>query len=170
MTDLHLEAAERSWTPLLQQSGEEDEDWNWVRKRRREALLPGVEFYAIESEGSPQGLLAIDILKKQCQIQLQSRQRLIYIVALATAPWNRPAILTPPIYKGVGGQMFDFMIARSRQLGYRGRIGFHSLPGALEFYRKLRVGLVECGSDSIEPDQLVYFERLGDFTDDRPDA
>jgi hypothetical protein len=164
MTDKHLEEAERLWIPLLQSSSEEDEYWNWVRKQR-ESSLPGSEFYAIECENVTQGLLAIDILKKRCQLDSQARRRLVYILALATAPWNRPTILDPPIYKGVGGQFVDFAIARSRELGYQGRIGLHSLPRALNFYRKLRVNLLECGSDPDEPDHLVYFERFGDRDD-----
>ncbi|BAU15704.1 hypothetical protein LEP3755_62690 (plasmid) [Leptolyngbya sp. NIES-3755] len=165
MTDKHLEEAERLWIPLLRDSDEEDEYWNWVRKQQREALLPGVEFYAIECENVTQGLIAIDILKKRCQIDLQFRHRLVYILALATAPWNRPTILDPPLYKGVGGQFVDFAIARSRDLGYQGRIGLHALPRALNFYRKLRVNLLECGSDPDDPEHLVYFERFGDRDD-----
>jgi hypothetical protein len=158
----HLEDAERLWVPLLARSGEADKYWDWVRKRRREALLPGTEFYAIECDGTTQGLLALDLSKKRCWIESQLRQRLVYVLALATAPWNRPTIQMPPTYKGVGGQFIDFTIARSRELGYGGRIGLHALPEALEFYRKLRVRLVECGPDPDEPDHLVYFERLGE--------
>ncbi|MCU0546876.1 MAG: GNAT family N-acetyltransferase [Oscillatoriaceae cyanobacterium Prado104] len=85
---------------------------------------------------------------------------MVYIRALATAPWNRPAITNSPTYKGVGGNLIDFAIARSEELGYRGRIGLHALPGALTFYRKLRVGLLDCGPDPEEPDNLNYFETL----------
>ena len=102
----------------------------------------------------------LDILKKRCQIESQLRRRLVYISALATAPWNRYVITNPPTYKGVGGNLVDFAIARSRQLGYQGRIGLHALPSALGFYRKLRVGLLDCGPDPEEPDNLVYFETL----------
>jgi hypothetical protein len=166
MTDKHFEEAERLWIPLLQSSGEEDADWNWVRKQRYQSILPGAEFYAIECEGVTQGLLAIDALKKRCQINTQYRQRLVYILAIATAPWNRMIIQNPPTYRGVGGQLIDFAIARSTELGYCGRIGFHALPGALEFYRKLKVKLLECGPDPDDPDCLIYFERLGDQSDD----
>jgi len=82
----------------------------------------------------------------------------VYISALATAPWSRPVITNPPTYKGVGGNLVDFAVARSHELGYQGRIGLHALPGALGFHRKLRLGLLDCGSDPEEPDNLVYFE------------
>ena len=165
VTQKHLNDAETLWEPLLQGSGAEDEYWDWVAKSRRATLLPGDELYAIECEGVTQGLMTIDILKKRCQIESQLRRRLVYIRALATAPWNRPArnrpaITNPPTYKGVGGNLIDFAIARSYELGYQGRIGLHALPGALGFYRKLRVGLLDCGSDPEEPDNLIYFETL----------
>lgn len=102
----------------------------------------------------------LDVLKKRCQISSQLRRRLVYISALATAPWNRPAITNPPTYKGVGGNLVDFAITRSYELGYQGRIGLHALASALGFYKKLRVGLLECGPDPEQPDNLVYFETL----------
>ena len=160
VTQKHLNDAETLWEPQLQGTGAEDEYWNWVAKSRRAKLLPGDELYAIECDGVTQGLMTIDVLKKRCQIESQFRRRLVYIRALATAPWNRPAIMNPPTYKGVGGNLIDFAIARSYELAYQGRIGLHALPGALGFYRKLRVGLLDCGCDPEDPDNLIYFETL----------
>jgi hypothetical protein len=160
VTDKHLEEAKTLWEPRLHQSGQDDEYWNWISKSRRAKLLPGDELYAIECEGVTQGLLMLDVLKKRCQIESQLRRRLVYISALATAPWNRPILTNPPVYKGVGGNLVDFAIARSQELGYQGRIGLHALPGALGFYRKLLIGLLDCGPDPEESDHLSYFETL----------
>jgi hypothetical protein len=160
VTDKHLEDARTLWEPILEGSGQDDEYWNWVGKSRRSKLLPGDELYAIECEGITQGLMMLDVLKKRCLIESQLRRRLVYISALATAPWNRPVITNPPTYKGVGGNLVDFAIAHSYELGYQGRIGLHALSGALGFYRKLRLGLLDCGPDPEEPDHLVYFETL----------
>lgn len=160
VTDKHLEDARTLWEPILEGSGQDDEYWNWVGKSRRSKLLPGDELYAIECEGITQGLIMLDVLKKRCQIESQLRRRLVYISALATAPWNRPVMTNPPTYKGVGGNLVDFAVARSHELGYQGRIGLHALPGALGFYRKLRLGLLDCGPDPEEPDNLIYFETL----------
>ncbi|NES17999.1 MAG: GNAT family N-acetyltransferase [Symploca sp. SIO3E6] len=160
VTQKHLNDAKILWEPQLQGTQAEDEYWDWVVKSRRAKLLPGDELYAIECDGVTQGLIIIDILKKRCQIESQLRSRLVYIRALATAPWNRPVITNPPTYKGVGGNLIDFAIARSYELGYQGKIGLHALPGALGFYRKLRVGLLDCGCDPEDPDNLNYFETL----------
>lgn len=160
VTEKHLEDAKTLWEPLLRGSQQEDEYWNWLRKSRQSKILPGDELYAIECDRLTQGLIMLDILKKRCQIQSQLRRRLVYVSALATAPWNRSAISYPPIYKGVGGNFINFAIARSTELGYHGRIGLHALDDALGFYRKLRIGLLDCGPDPEEPDNLVYFETL----------
>ena len=160
LTQKHLEDAKTYWEPLLKDTEQTDEYWNWQSKSRQAAMLPGGELYAIECGGMTQGLMTIDILKKRCQIQSQFRKRLVYIEALATAPWNRAAISDPPLYKGVGSAFVNFAIARSYELGYKGRVGLHSLEGALGFYRRLRVGFLECGPDPEEPDNLIYFEIL----------
>lgn len=47
--------------------------------------------------------------------------------------------------------LVDLAIARSHELSYQGRIGLHALPGGLGFYRKLRVELLNCGSDLKNP-------------------
>ena len=157
VTQKHLNDAETLWEPLLRGTGAEDEYWDWVAKSRRATLLPGDELYAIECDGVTQGLMTIDVLKKRCQIESQLRRRLVYIRALATAPWNRPAITNPPTYKGVGGNLIDFAIcaslrqrqgrtqqrfaiARSHELGYQGRIGLHALSGALLILQKAEGG------------------------------
>jgi hypothetical protein len=159
--DKHLEDTKNLWEPLLQGTDKDDEYWDWDRKSRGAKILPaGDELYAIESEGVTQGLMMIDILKKRCQIESQYRRRLVYISALATAPWNRPEINNHPTYRGVGRNLVNFAIARSQELGYQGRIGLHSLPRALGFYSKLTIGLLDCGADPEVPDNLVYFETI----------
>lgn len=118
MTQKHLDDASSLWKPLLTGTGIGDEDWNWNEKSRNAKLLPGEEFYAVECEGITQGLMLIEILKKRCQIESQHHLRLVYIEALATAPWNRPAIQSPPTYKSVGSNLINFAIARSEELDY----------------------------------------------------
>ncbi|GAA6621436.1 hypothetical protein [Scytonema sp. NUACC26] len=138
VTDKHLSDAKTFWEPELTGTGKEDEYWNWEVKSRMAKLLPGDELYAIECEGMTQGLMLIDVLKKRCQIQSQLRRRLVYVSALATAPWNRPAINNPPTYKGVGSNLIHFTIARSYELGYQGRIGLHALQACVRILQKAK--------------------------------
>jgi hypothetical protein len=160
VTKKHLNDASSLWKPLLTGTGIGDEDWNWREKSRDLKLLPGEEFYAVECENMTQGLMLIQILNKLCQIESQHNRRLVYVEALATAPWNRPAIQSPPTYKGVGGNLINLAITRSEELNYQGRIALHALPSAIAFYKKLKIGLLDCGSDPSEPDNLVYFETV----------
>jgi hypothetical protein len=117
VTDKHLEDARTLWEPILEGSGQDDEYWNWVGKSRQSKLLLGDKLYAIECKGITQGLMMLDVLKKRCQTESQLRWWLVYISALAIAPWNRPVITNPPTYKGVGGNLVDFAVTRSYELG-----------------------------------------------------
>jgi hypothetical protein len=44
---------------------------------------------------------------------------------------NRQLIQRPPKLKGVGTALLVFARTRSMELGYKGRVGLHSLPGVL---------------------------------------
>ncbi|WP_204104764.1 MULTISPECIES: hypothetical protein [Spirulina sp. CCY15215] len=81
-------------------------------------------------------------------------QPIIYVKALASAPWNR-GLRQVPRYKYTGSSLLLFVRRRSVALRYAGRIGLHSLPGAVEFYRKSR--MLELGRDP-DCDNLTYFE------------
>jgi len=63
-------------------------------KERIYAASPNYESYAVECEGMTQGLMLIDTRFHRSQIE--SSRRMVYISFLATAPWNRSLIQTPP--------------------------------------------------------------------------
>ncbi|MEM9922407.1 MAG: hypothetical protein AAF915_01400 [Cyanobacteria bacterium P01_D01_bin.50] len=158
LTSKHIKDFVKLWQPQLKGSDSEDSKWNWQDKNQRAGA--GNELYAVECEGITQGLMIIEIFEDRCQIKSQLREPLVHVDYIATAPWNRKAINNPPIYKGVGGNLIDFAVDRSHELGYKGRIGLHSLPDAVPFYRKIKIGLIDCGVDPDYPDELVYFESL----------
>src|SRR5689334_12786602 len=87
--------------------------------------------------------------------RLTPGKRLVYVDGIASAPWNREAIQSPPKYKGVGTALLSFARKRSLELGYEGRVGLHSLPGVEKFYD--RQGMIDLGEDE-DYDELVYFE------------
>lgn len=86
---------------------------------------------------------------------LPQRYRLIYIQAIASAPWNRIDIENPPYFLGVGRALLLFARRRSEQLGYRGRVSLHALPGSEGFYR--RNNMPDYGPDP-DKEGLIYFE------------
>lgn len=78
-------------------------------------------------------------------------QRAVYISFLEIAPLLRSRT-RPRRFVGLGAALLTFAVARSRQLGYGGRVGLHSILQAREFYAKL--GFLE----STEPGSNEYWE------------
>ena len=153
VTQKHHEDFKTLCQPQLQQFGAVDRDWDWDFKARVYGSLPGAELYAIECGALTQGLMLMTAAGHRSWFKPASR--IVYVQYLASAPWNRPEIQNPPTYKAVGGRLLDFARARSLELGYKGRVGLHSIPQAEGFYRK--AGMIEVGADP-ENDNLVYFE------------
>lgn len=81
-----------------------------------------------------------------------------YIELLATAPWNRPKFVSTPRYKGVGRILLGTAISLSVELGFKGRIGLHSLPQSERWYRN-EAGFTDGGYDSAKT--MQYFEMTG---------
>ncbi|WP_346293688.1 GNAT family N-acetyltransferase [Sphaerothrix gracilis] len=149
----HLEDFEAHWHPMLQQAGAEDKFWDWVVKKRISLSSDNFEGYAIEYEGMTQGLMAIETQWHRSQID--RRYPIVYVQALASAPWNRKIIQPRPELRGVGTALLLFARQRSLELGYEGRIGLHALPGAESFYDNQN--MADYGPDP-EQENLTYFE------------
>jgi hypothetical protein len=153
LSDKHLADFDIFWLPRLKDSEEEeDSHWDW---RRKSLVLSTVNYekYALECEDITQGLMILEI---DChRSRVESGKSIVYVDYLATAPWNRPSIQDPPMYRGVGTALLMFAIKRSCDLEYKGRIGLHALPLAEKFYKK--IGLVGFGADT-EKQGLSYFE------------
>ncbi|MCG8366717.1 MAG: hypothetical protein MJA27_25705 [Pseudanabaenales cyanobacterium] len=153
LAQTHLDDFDTLWRPLLRQFETEDKFWDWVVKKRISISSDNFESYAIEYEGVAQGLIALETQWHRSWIVPE--QQLVYVEALASAPWNRVMIQQPPMFKGVGTLLLNFARRRSQQLGYSGRLGLHSLPGARRFYDMKN--MMEYGPDP-DRDNLVYFE------------
>jgi hypothetical protein len=149
----HLDDFESHWRPVLELAGAEDKFWDWVVKKRISLSSDNFESYAIEYEGMTQGLMAIETQWHRSQVN--RRHQVVYVQAIASAPWNRGAIRRPPELRGVGTALLLLARQRSLELGYEGRVGLHALPGAESFYDDQN--MADYGPD---PDQenLTYFE------------
>ena len=149
----HLEDFEASWRPMLEQAGAEDKFWDWVVKKRISLSSDNFEGYAVEYEGLTQGLMAIETQWHRSQID--RRNRIVYVQAIASAPWNRKAVQPLPKLRGVGTALLLFARQRSLELGYGGCVGLHALPGAESFYDDQN--MADYGPDP-EQGNLTYFE------------
>jgi hypothetical protein len=157
LSDKHLRDVSVFWKPRLATSEEEDSHWDWYQKYQGIENYPNYEKYSVECEQITQGLMMIEI---DChRSRHEPDKSIVYVDFLATAPWNRPSLESPPQFRGVGSVLFDFARQRSRDLEYQGRLGLHSLSRAESFY--LKQGMKNFGPDH-EKQDLTYFELKRD--------
>lgn len=151
----HLDDFNQRWRSRLIELAAEDKFWDWAYKKQIAQTGSGYESYAIESADVTQGLLALETQYHRSQIDSARGQPLIYVQALATAPWNRRIASAQRQFSGIGALLLNFARRRSVQLGYGGRVALHALPRAERFYEALN--MMNFGPDP-DYDDLVYFE------------
>ena len=130
----------------------EDAHWDWNYKVAIRQGILAYEQFVIEVESETQGMMIINTTNYTSRIE--KSKPLVYIEYLAVAPWNRKIIVSNPKYKLVGSLLFFQAIGESIDKGFEGRIGLHSLPGAVDWY--IYLGLTEFELD--ESKKMKYFE------------
>jgi len=153
LNDRHIADFETIWKGILIATGQSDRDWNWNYKLRQAQQAARYEAYAIEVENLTQGMVWLET--QWHRSQLPQHHPIVYIEALATAPWNRRWLDDPPYLQGVGRTLLLFARQRSLELGYEGRAGLHALPGSEGFYRRNQ--MPEYDAD-LDKEGLIYFE------------
>jgi hypothetical protein len=153
MQKRHLKDFEVVWQNALQNSDQDDVAWNWEMKKRLSLLDNRFEAYALEYGELTQGLIWLETQWHRSWVEPD--QRLVYIEAIAAAPWNRRSLQSPPYLKGVGSALLVFAQQRSLALGYDGRVGLHALPTSERFYFSQQ--MPDYGEDP-DKDNLRYFE------------
>ena len=134
--------------------------WQWERKWHSSPA--GSRFLGIEHDGEMQALMSVRT-DKTCRLPEQSGLPLIYVDYLAAAPWNLPELVHQPRFRRGGFTLLVAAARLSRQMGYNGRIGLHSLPQAEDFYRS-RCGMTDLGRDIFYED-LCYLEMTAAESD-----
>jgi GNAT superfamily N-acetyltransferase len=153
MNQGHLNDVLEIWRPMLREMDEEDAFWDWAFKKRVSLAQENYEAYAVEHENLTHGLLWLETRNHRSQ---RSRgERLIYVEAITSAPWNRRSINPNPYLRGIGTLLLKFARQRSLDYGYGGRLGLHSLPNAASFYEGQN--MANLGSDP-DYEDLEYFE------------
>lgn len=133
--------------------------WNWRQKADQVKGLLAFRGFTVVCAGLTQGLMRVD-LNRLAGLASQKGKPLVYIDYLEVAPWNRPDLGQAVRYRGVGSALLTAAIALSREEGFHGRIGLHSLPQANGFYRD-RCGMTDLGPDA-SYQNLRYFEMTPD--------
>lgn len=163
VTPDHLALWDRDWVPAMQAfraglpPGQKPEDshWDWRRKSQAVRGMLGYHSFALICRKELQGLMMTNDVSS-ARLRAQFGKPLIYVEFVATAPWNRPKLQDPPRYRGVGQVFILAAIETSRDAGFKGRVGLHSLPEAEPFYEQ-KCGFARLGADSSHQN-LTYFE------------
>jgi hypothetical protein len=134
----------------------EDFHWDWRRLNASFAARSGCSALAIECEGHAQGLMIIDTENHASRLAPTKGQTIAYVEFLTSAPWNRGTFIPTVQFGLTGYALIATAISVSRRNSLDGRVGLHSVSGAVAFYDK------KCGMTSFGPDStkkgLVYLE------------
>jgi GNAT superfamily N-acetyltransferase len=104
-------------------------------------------------EGEVQGVVIFEIaLQPSCRTP---GSLALYVNYLAPAPWNRSNQQGRGRFQCVGRRLVAQAIRESLTLGCPGRIGLHSYPSAIEFYK--RIGFEQIDSENSRHG-MTYFE------------
>ncbi len=142
---------------LSSQHSPENLHWNWRNKAEVMRGLLAMRGFSVICGGITQGMMFVDMAAYRCRLLDQVDQHLVYIEFLESAPWNRKELLfDPPRFRGVGSLLIRAAIEVSREEGFKGRIGLHSLPQANHWYAN-SCGMTDLGVDPNKQD-LRYFE------------
>lgn len=166
ITEAHLTDIEESWMPALRdglhrlrvagRTRPQSSHWRWREKVEHLRGLLAYRGFAIEHGGHTQGLMLVKTTEA-CRLSSQRGKPLVYVDYLETAPWNQRELVEKPRFGGIGSVMLAAAVALSREEGFAGRIGLHSLPQSVKFYEK-------CGMTRLEADLakqgLPYFEMV----------
>ena len=142
------------WNNILQNLECPDAMWDWPAIADPSKMGAAYTSFCIYANGEVQAAMVLN-LTMRCRYSSQVNEHMVYIDYLAIAPWNRRAFRNPIEFQGLGTVMLGIAIELSKQEGWKGRIGLHSLPQSEGFYAKHRMELI--GIDTKKED-LMYCE------------
>jgi hypothetical protein len=171
----HLRQATQDWKPVsdsyvreLIANGAPSTDlpqsrhWDWDKKMAAVGNLLAYRSFAITRNGRLEGLMIAKTEGYRAREKSQAGQHMVYVDYVETAPWNRPRVVARPELGGVGSSFVAVAIKLSRDEGFHGRIGLHSLPQSEAFYR--RIGMIDLGPDATKQN-LRYLEMTSAAAD-----
>jgi len=159
-----LLAVELDWQPMRYQllrrmleSGVTDmpehHHWNWARKT---VQRDGYFACGITVESQTQGLIMLNSNNYFSRLDSDRTKPLMYVSYIETAPWNARQYTDAPRFKGIGVKLMHLAIRMSREYGFDGRVGLHSLPQTIGFYS--RTCKMEAFGQDSNCENLEYFE------------
>jgi len=107
--------------------------WDWSSKQDRLRLL-AYRCFGIECRGAMQGLMMVNVAGYSAVLPPDVGKPLVYIEFIESAPWNISALVDKPRFSGIGSRLVRSAILFSKEEGFHGRIGLHSLEQSEQFY------------------------------------
>ena len=162
VTRQEIDEAVRCWALFLSHNGNERSPehahWRWDVKAQAVAGMVPYIFCGIVSESMIQALMLVEDCFSQAKLPEQAGKPIVYVSFLSTAPWNDRGLTTSPLYRGCGTHLVCQAVDHSQSVGYKGRIGLHSLPQSEVFYQHV-CQMTDMGVDpNPEHEGLRYFE------------
>jgi GNAT superfamily N-acetyltransferase len=122
--------------PQSERKYEIDRKWKWAKEvgsHRNQLVWDAVG--VICSEDFVEGAM---IYRVDAKSLLDVGEGAIYVELIASAPRNRPWLVTAPLYKGVGSALLLWAVSESYRLGLGGRVWLESTqtPSTLRFYER----------------------------------
>jgi hypothetical protein len=147
--------AQRSTQQELAEAQAQDARWDWRRKELAWGHALSYQAFAVEADTATQGLMYVS-KHRHSRLAGQLGAPVIYVEAIATAPWNRPGFSPQPKYKGVGQVLMQAAISLSIDEEFKGRVALHALPQSETWYRTA-LGMSDLGPDP-DDHNMRYFE------------
>jgi len=141
----------------------QDFHWDWRKVNATSAALSGCSAIAIECDGHAQGLMIIDTENHASRLKPKG-QTIAYVELLTSAPWNRGTFIPTAQFGLAGYALVATAISVSRRNSLNGRVGLHSVSGAVGFYAN-KCGMTSFGPDPIKKNKLVYLEMSSQQSD-----
>lgn len=144
-----VDVAESLWRPIFDQEAKRMADenvppnlrpqhahWDWRLKHEATDGLLLYQMLGIECDGQMQGLMLLQNAGVFSRIPGQTNKGIVYVLFIATAPWNSPLVVVNPRYKYVGSVLIAAAVKISLDLDFKGRVGLHSLPQSEDWYAR----------------------------------
>jgi hypothetical protein len=128
----------------------EDMHWSWINKHK---AYYGNQYNwcFLLVDGIPQGACLIYHPK----ISINNQDNIFYVEYVASAPWNRPNLLAPPRFRGIGTKLLK-SISKYSSSNHKLNAGFSllALPKAEGYYQKIGMSHFKVRDE----DSMKYFE------------
>lgn len=182
LTPDDLAEAERTWGPLRDRTdGSEHGHWRWDNPGKTNAVARGrTVIVGVSVGGAWQGLMAVDAAARRSRSRVAAlapwlRRSVVYVDYIEAAPWNVTRRPQPDVlqFRGVGSLLLMEAVRLSLEAGHDGRVGLHSLPQSVAFYRNAEMRCLipdddaHQGLDYFEYNSATACDRLARFSRDR---